>query len=78
MSVLSTYIAYSLGWSKPVWNFSATTRIRCSGLANWSAVSASEKPFILASVSSAPVSGSITVPEKATRALTSETPCSAR
>jgi hypothetical protein len=26
--VLSTYIAYSLGWSNPVWNFSATTMIR--------------------------------------------------
>ena len=28
VSVLSTYIAYSLGWSNPVWNFSATTRSR--------------------------------------------------
>ena len=25
--VLSTYMAASLGWSKPVWNFSATTMI---------------------------------------------------
>ena len=25
--VLSTYMVYSCGWSKPVWYFSATTRI---------------------------------------------------
>lgn len=27
LRVLSTYMAYSFGWSNPVWYFSATTRI---------------------------------------------------
>ena len=69
-STLSTYIVCSSGWSKPVWNFSATISTPYSGVPNSSAVRLSGKPFMLDSVSGSPVPSSI-LPEKATSVLMS-------
>ncbi len=70
-SVLSTYIVCSNGWSKPVWNFSATISTRYSELAELAPPCCdSGKPFMFDSVSGLPVPSS-TVPEKATSALMS-------
>ena len=69
LSFLSTYMATSLGWSKPVWNLLATIRKRYSSASKRSAVAASGKPFILASVYSLPSLASFTTSVKATSAL---------
>ena len=66
-SFLSTYIVWSSGWSKPVWNLLATIRKRYSGRSKVLAVCVSGKPFIPDSVYDRPPSW--TVPEKATSAL---------
>ena len=58
--VLSTYMAASLGWSKPVWNFSATTMICHWSVSNRAAVWDSPKPLARDSVSPS------TSPENAT------------
>ena len=59
--VLSTYMAASFGWSKPVWNFSATTMICHSSVSKRSAVCDSPKPLAFDSVHPS------TSPENATR-----------
>ena len=65
--IRSTYIAHSRGWSKPVWNLLATIITLYSSPRN--DVRRSRTPgFMLASVkSSGPESGSVTVPENATK-----------
>ena len=67
-SFLSTNIVCRSGWSNPVWNFSATTRIRYSSDPNRSAVCDSGNPFMFGSVRSTPPSE--TVPENATSVFT--------
>ena len=54
VSILSTYIAQSFGWSKPVWNLFAHTMMRFSSVSKSSAVRVSATPFTLASVTSSP------------------------
>ena len=61
---MSTYIAQSFGWSKPVWNLFAHTMMRFSSVSKSSAVRVSATPFTLASVTSSPSTSSL--PEKAT------------
>ena len=70
VSTLSTYIVCSSGWSKPVWNFSATISTWYSSPPNRSAVSDSGKPFMPGSVNSSPSSS--TLPENATSVRRSE------
>lgn len=64
VSILSTYIAQSLGWSKPVWNLLAHTMMRLLSVLKTSAVCVSATPFSLASVISFPSTSSF--PENAT------------
>ncbi|MEW6072071.1 MAG: hypothetical protein AB1726_05665 [Planctomycetota bacterium] len=49
-SFLSTYIVWSRGWSKPVWNLSATIRNRYFGRSKVQAVWAFGSPFMFDSV----------------------------
>ena len=55
-SSLSTYMVVSSGWSKPVWYFSATTRMRYSGWGR--AAGSGHPPGCSRIVPAAPVRGS--------------------
>jgi hypothetical protein len=70
-SFLSTCIVCSRGWSKPVWYFSATTSTWYSSEAKHWGSSFTPNPLSSGSRYSTLVSGSVTVPEKATSARTS-------
>ena len=56
-SFLSTYIAESSGWSKPVWNLLATSMILYVPPLNAAARSAPAPGFMLASVNSSSLDG---------------------
>ena len=67
-NLLSTYIVWSRGWSKPVWYLFATTRTWKASEPNFSGSSRSEMPsFIPGSVNFwSGMSSSTTSPENAT------------
>lgn len=69
-SRLSTYIAQSSGWSKPVWYLLATISTWYSSPLKASRMSRPFRPgFIVCSLNGlGPLSGSLTSPEKATSA----------